>query len=421
MSASTISGAVASAANQVAVFGDPPPLGNGIGVKQMVVVNWQNTPFTFMINTNDQLFYSYPTTSSSFVGHLPAGSPPDPKDITTNYTSWKFVTGAAKQISVDLWNNQPYLYLINSKDELYYGNLYSTSTAPTATPEAAFSGWNFVTGAAKQVEVNDWGGSPYLYLINSKDELYFGNLYTGGPTSATPGRTAFSGWNFITGAAKQIEADPWRNSDYLYLINSKDELYYGNLYFDPATPGVPTGRASFSGWNFITGAAKDVTVSQWNGNPYLYLINSKDELYYGNLAASSTSTTIRPGPSAFSGWSFLTGAAKNVTVNQWNGNAYLYLINSKDELYYGSLYTTQAQTAPLTFTSHTAFTGWTFLTGAAKRVEVGQRESHPFVALVNSKNDLYFGNLTLARSTVYPWSTYLAFGGWIQGWTDPLS
>jgi len=408
--------ALSTGASAIRVYNDPPPLGDGIGVKQVVVVQWQDKPLAFLINTNDQLFYAYPTVSVNAILRQPAGTPPRPEDYITTYTSWMFVTGAAKEISAGLWNNLPYLYLINSNDELYYGHLTPSDTRSGVDPLPEFSGWTFVTGAAKQVEIDDWGGNPYLFLINSNDELYYGSLYVAGPSSATPGQAAFSGWTFVTGAAKQVDVDQWRNSDYLYLINSNDELYYGNLYFDPSTPGTPSGHASFSGWTFVTGAAKQVEIGQLNGDPYLYLINSNDELYYGNLAAAGTSAKVRPGPSSFSGWTFVTGAAKDVTVGRWNGSSYLYLINSNDELYYGSLGTAYYQTSATTWTSYTAFGGWTYLTGAAKTVDVAQWEGHPIVALVNSRNDLYFGNLYPTRSKTPPWNIGLTFGAWIQGW-----
>ncbi|MDR3620080.1 MAG: hypothetical protein P4L85_12075 [Paludisphaera borealis] len=424
MSASTIPGPAASLAAEVgpsstqavtrtvvagyqaaaAPLAAPVPLGSGVGVKQVVIENWNNTPYVFMINTNDELYYGHLTTT--LVSTLPYKT-------ANTFSGWTFVTGAAKEITVDLGkNNNPYIYLINTNNDLYYGNL-STGTAFPSN-QVAFSGWSFLTGAAKDVTVGQWNGNTYIYLINTNNDLYFGNWYT--TTSTTfppvPSQTLFAGWNFITGAAKQVSVDLWRGYPYLYLINSNDELYYGNLYFAQKTLPPPIGHASFSGWNFITGAAKQVTVSQWQNNPYLYLINSKDELYYGNLSALSSSATIPPGTSKFSGWNFITGAAKQVAVGQWQNNPYLYLINSNDNLYYGNLYTAQTQTGPSTFTSYTAFSGWTFLTGAAKQITSGTWQSNPYLYLINSNDDLFFSNLYTALISTLPYKTGTAFSGW---------
>jgi hypothetical protein len=380
-------------------------LGNGVGVKQAIVQNWKNTPYVFMINTNDELYY----------GRLSVvGNPSPPWNNYTAFTGWTFVTGAAKQISVGLWNNNPYIYLINSKDDLYYGNLTTVaSNTPPYTGQDVFSGWTFLTGAAKSVTVGTWQNNAYLYLINTKNELYFGNLYNTTTGTIIPvTKTNFSGWTFITGAAKQVTVDFWRNAPYLYLINSKDELYYGNLYFAPKTPAPPIGKASFSGWTLITPAVKQVVVSQWNGVPYLYLINTLDNLYYGTMSAASSSSTIPPGPSKFSGWTFITGAAKQVAIGSWQNNRYIYLINTKNELYYGDWYTAYTHDDRWNYTSYTAFSGWTFVTGAAKQISVSTWQNNPYMFLTNSKDNFYYSNLYLATATTAPWNVYTAFSGW---------
>ena len=172
------------------------PLGNGVGVKQVVVENWRNVPFVFMINTNNELYYGYQTAATATTA---------PWNSYTAFSGWTFITGAAKEITVEFGqNNNPYIYLINSNNDLYYGNL-SPSTGISSN-QSVFSGWTFLTGAAKHVSVGQWNGNSYIYLINSNDELYFGDLYTTLATTfpPVPSQTLFSGWNFITGAAKQV-------------------------------------------------------------------------------------------------------------------------------------------------------------------------------------------------------------------------
>ena len=412
MSASPISGLPASIAQLAAqtsgLVDGHVALGNGVGVKQVVVETWKNTPYVFMINTNNELYY----------GHLTMGQVTTaPWNSYPSFSGWTFVTGAAKEIAVDTWQNNPYLYLINARDDLYYGNLTTVaSTSPPWTGQDVFGGWHYLASSAKDVTASQWHGESYVYMINTNNELYFGNLYTQTSTTypPTPSQTLFSGWTFVTGAAKSVSVDVWRNAPYLYLINSRNELYYGNLYFDPNAPSVPNQRttASFSGWQFVTGAAKSVVVSQWNGNPYLYLINSRNDLYQGHLTAYASSTTIPPGPSLFSGWSYLASAAKQVAVDQWNGQPILYLINTNNELYYRYWYTIQVEVARWTYAQVPVLSDWTFITGAAKQITTGSWQNNPYVFLINARDDLYQGHVYKATASTAPWNSYVTFSGW---------
>jgi len=399
----TASSAVAVAA---AAADAHTPLGNGIGAKQVVVENWGGVPFVYMINTNDELYYGYQTVQRATTA---------PWGTYTSFSGWTFVTGAAKQITVDMSRGSvPYVYMINTNNDLYYGSLKFSSSGSLLQPSSfEFSDWTFVTGAAKDVVVSSWQGDTYLYLTNTNNELYFGFYYTkpGATFPPVPSDTLFSGWGFVTGAVKSVDVTLWRSYPYLFLINTNDDLYYANLYYTKGTL-ASSSHVAVTDWAFITGAASSVDVTLQGGNPRLYLINWNSDLYYGDLIAASSDELIPPGPSKFGAWNYLTGGASQIIVDQWQGQPYYYLINTNDELYYGYWTTTYTETSRWVYTPSTAFSGWNFLTGAARNLVVNQWQNNPFLYLTNSLDDLYFGNLFAGRSNVAPWNSFTAFSGW---------
>lgn len=412
MSTSGISGvpaSVAQIATRASVASDGRvAIGDGVGAMQVVVETWKNTPYVFMINTNHDLFF----------GHLAVWqSTTAPWNSYPAFSGWTFVAGAAKDIAVDTWQGTPYIFMIDGADNLYYGNLSTVaSTKPPWTGQDVFTGWHYLASAAKDVTASQWNGNEYVYMTTTSNDLDFGYLYTKPGTTypPTPSQTLFSGWNYLTGAVNSVSVDVWRNAPYVYLIDGSNNLYYGNLYFDPKAPAVPgqIPTPKFSGWNFVLGAAKSVVVSQWNNSPYLYLINLKNDLYQGHLSASGTSSTVPPGPSQFSGWSYLASAAKSISVNQWNGRPILYLINANNELYYRYWYTVRTEIAHWTYADVPVLSGWIFLIGAANQVTTGTWQNNPYIFLTNTKNDLYQGHIYNATAKVAPWNTYVTFSGW---------
>lgn len=399
MSASPTDGlpaSIAQIAAQVATSADGHvALGNGVGVKQLVVETWKDEPYLFMINTNDEFYY----------GHMNDAAP-----NSGSFSGWTFVVGAAKRIAVDVWNDHPYIDLINTKNDLYLGDLErSTTPTPGVSPAFypdVFQGWQYLGSDARDVTVVARQEATFLYTIDANGDLSYGELYNASYLG-TP-FVAFGGWAYAGGGAKSVSVVDWQGDPHMFMTDTNNDLYYGRL--KPAWNGDAL-YATFGGWTYLTGAVNSVAVDVWQNAPYVYLIDGLNNLYHGHLYFDPASPGAASGQASFSGWSFIIGAAKSLSVQERNGKSVLDLINLKDHAYQGVQYA--SQTSPIYANTFVAsFTGWYVIQDGkqVRRLAVNDRNAGTYYFTADSSAALALGYVTTGYWNNLPWTHWV--------WTD---